>query len=217
MRLVLLGPPGAGKGTQAGRLAARLGVVAISTGDILRDHVARGTELGSLARGYMERGEYVPDDVMVAMVSERLQAPDAREGFILDGFPRTLPQARALEDALAREARSLTAVVDFQVPDEVAVKRLTGRFTCPACRRTYNASSKPPRAEGVCDACGATLTRRPDDEEATVRRRLDVYREETRPLERFYRERGLLREVDADGPEEQVTERTVAALADLGP
>jgi adenylate kinase len=215
VRIVLLGPPGAGKGTQATRLAERHGLVVIGTGDIFRDHVARGTPLGLEAKGYMDRGEYVPDAVAVKMVLERLEEPDAREGFILDGFPRTVPQARALEDALAASGRPLQCVLDFRIGDEVAVRRLTSRVTCPNCKRAYNLSFKPPRVEGICDVCGGELTLRSDDDEATIRRRLEVYRSETEPLELYFRERGLLRDIDAELPEEVVAERTIEAVSDL--
>lgn len=215
MRIVLLGPPGAGKGTQARRLAERYGVANISTGDILRDHVARGTDLGRLAKDFMDRGDYVPDDVMVRMVMERLQEPDARDGFILDGFPRTVPQAQALENALADIGRPLSAVLKFKIDDELAVKRLAGRWTCPACKRTYNMEFKPPRVDRLCDHDRTELVRRGDDDEVTVRRRLEVYRRETAPLEFFFWERGLLREVDAEGTEDEVTARTIEAIADL--
>jgi len=215
MRLVLLGPPGAGKGTQAAKLADRFGIPQISTGDILREHVQDSTRLGVRARTYMDRGEYVPDDLVVEMVMQRLQDPDAEKGFILDGFPRTVPQAQALDDALADAGRPLSAVLKFAIADEMAIRRLTARWTCPNCKRTYNLEFKPPAKEGICDACGHELERRSDDDELTVRRRIEVYRTQTEPLERFYRERGLLREVNAQAREDDVTERTLAVLADI--
>lgn len=212
MRLVLLGPPGAGKGTQATQLAERFGIPQISTGDILREHVQENTRLGVKARILMDRGEYVPDEVVVAMVMDRLAEPDAEKGFILDGFPRTVPQAMALESALATADRPLSAVLKFAIADEMAVRRLTARWTCPSCKRTYNLEFKPPAREGICDVCGHELERRADDDELTVRRRIEVYREQTAPLERFYRDRGLLREVDAQAREADVTERTIHEL-----
>ena len=212
MRLVLLGPPGAGKGTQATQLAERFGIPQISTGDILREHVQENTMLGVKARTLMDRGEYVPDEVVVEMVMDRLAGPDAEKGFILDGFPRTVPQALALESALAAADRPLSAVLKFAIADEMAVRRLTARWTCPSCKRTYNLEFKPPAQEGLCDACGHELERRADDDELTVRRRIEVYREQTAPLERFYRDRGLLREVDAQAREADVTERTINEL-----
>jgi len=215
VRLVLLGPPGAGKGTQAGRLAEKFTMATISTGDLLREHVENGTALGREARAFMDRGEYVTDDVVVRMVMRRLGDDDAQEGFILDGFPRTVPQAQALENALAAASRPLSAVLKYKIGDDMAVKRLANRLTCPNCKRTYNLAFKPPTNEGVCDACGHELVRRQDDDEVTVRRRLEVYREETEPLEFFYWERGLLREIDAEVPEDVVTERTLEEIADL--
>jgi len=215
MRIVLLGPPGAGKGTQARRLAERYGIANISTGDILRDAAAKGTELGLAAKDYMDRGEYVPDDMMVQLVMERLGRPDTRDGFILDGFPRTVPQAQALENALAEISRPLSCVLKFKIGDEMAVKRLAARWTCPSCKRTYNMEYKPPKLDKECDVCGAQLRRRDDDDEVTVRRRLDVYREDTEPLEFFFWERGLLREVDAEVREDVVTERTLEAISDI--
>ncbi len=215
MRLVLLGPPGAGKGTQAERLADKLHVVTISTGDLLREHVERGSALGLRARAFMDRGEYVSDDTVVQMVLERLQASDAQEGFILDGFPRTVPQAQALETALAEIDRPLSAVLKFKIGDEMAVRRLANRWTCPNCKRTYNEQFKRPKKDHVCDVCGHQLVRRKDDDEVTVRRRLQVYRDETAPLEFFFWERGLLREIDAEAPEEVVTDRTLDAISDI--
>jgi adenylate kinase len=215
MRVVLLGPPGAGKGTQAHRIADRFVLALIATGDIFRDNVENDTALGQEAKAYMEKGELVPDDVVVRMVLERLDEPDAKDGFILDGFPRTLPQAQALENALSELARPLSAVLKFMISDEVAVKRLAGRRSCRRCQRSYNVEFHPSRAEGVCDVCGGELVQRGDDTEDTVRKRLEVYHRSTEPLEFFFWERGLLRQVDADGTEDEVTERAVHAIADI--
>lgn len=215
VRLVLLGPPGAGKGTQAVHLASRFEIPHISTGDLLRDHVQRSTLLGVRARMFMDRGEYVPDDLVVRMVMERLDEPDAGKGFILDGFPRTVPQAQALETALAELGRPLDAVLKYKITDQVAIKRLSERLICPCCGRTYNTAFRPPKEDSRCDVDSCDLIRRTDDDEVTVRRRLGVYREETEPLELFYWERGLLREVDAQAPEELVAERTLDMLSDL--
>jgi adenylate kinase len=215
MRLVLLGPPGAGKGTQGLLLAERYGIPQISTGDILRDHVQRGTKLGIVARSFMDRGEYVPDDVVVSMVMDRLDEPDADDGFILDGFPRTVTQAEALERALAEADEPLTAVIKYSIGGDLAVRRILGRMTCTSCGRTYHAEFKPPVTEGVCDVCGGRLERRADDDELTVRRRLAVYRAQASPLEMFYVERDILYQVDADGPPDEVLERCVKILEDL--
>ena len=213
MRLVLLGPPGAGKGTQGQRLAERFDIPQISTGDTLRSHVQEGTMLGVRARAFMDRGEYVPDEVVVEMVMDRLQEDDAQKGFILDGFPRTARQALALEEALGQAGRPLDAVLKFTISDQMAVRRLLSRWTCPNCKRTFNAEFIPPAAQGICDTCGGHLERRADDDELTILRRLAVYRDQTEPLEAFYRERDLLLEIDAEAREELVGERTLSALA----
>jgi adenylate kinase len=215
MRIILLGPPGAGKGTQAKRLVDRYGLPWISTGDIFRDQIAKGTPLGLQAKEFVDRGEYVPDEITTTMVLERLEEPDAHEGFILDGFPRTVPQAQSLERALAAGGRPLDAVLNFKISDPVAVKRLTARLVCPNCKRSYNREFKPPRADGVCDVCGHDLKSRSDDDEATIMRRLEVYHRETKPLVLYFWERGLLRDIDSEAPEEVIADRTVEAVADL--
>lgn len=215
MRLVLLGPPGAGKGTQGVLLAERYGIPQISTGDILRDHVQRGTKLGIRARSYMDRGEYVPDDVVVSMVMDRLADPDADKGFILDGFPRTVAQAEALERALEDADEPLSAVLKYSVGGELAVRRLLGRYTCPNCGRTYHTEFKPPAEDELCDICGASLERRADDDELTVRRRIAVYREQASPLELFYVERDLLHQIDAEATPDEVVERTMRVLEEI--
>ncbi len=215
MRIVLFGPPGAGKGTQAHRLADRMDLALIATGDIFRANVANDTDLGREANSYMDKGELVPDDVVVRMVLDRLDEEDAHHGFILDGFPRTLPQAQALENELAERNRPLSAVLKFSVPDEVAVKRLAGRRTCRRCQRSYNVEFKPPRTDRVCDVCGGELYQRDDDHEDTVRHRLEVYHHDTEPLEFYFWERGLFRQVEAEGTEDEVTDRALEAISDL--
>jgi adenylate kinase len=215
VRIILLGPPGAGKGTQAKRLVDRYGLPWISTGDIFRDQIAKGTPLGLQAKEFVDRGEYVPDEITTKMVLERLEEPDVHEGFILDGFPRTVPQAQSLERALAAGGRPLDAVLNFKISDQVAVKRLTARLVCPNCKRSYNREFKPPRVENVCDVCGHELKGRSDDDEATIMRRLEVYHRETKPLVLYFWERGLLRDIDSEAPEEVIADRTIEAVADL--
>src|SRR3972149_6370970 len=198
MRIILPGPPGAGKGTQAGRLAERYGLAVVATGDTFREHIAAKTPLGLRAKGFVDLGEYVPDDITTEMVIERLQRPDAREGFILDGYPRTVPQAQSLEGALAAHGHPLSAVLNFKISDAMAVKRLMARLVCPNCKRSYNVEFQPPPLEGVCDVCGHGLVNRSDDDEATILRRLDVYHRATKPLGLSFWERGLRRDIDAE-------------------
>ncbi len=214
--MILLGPPGAGKGTQAERLRTDFGLAHISTGDMLREQVAAGSDLGVRAKSYMDRGELVPDRVIVDMITERIAQDDARGGFILDGFPRTVPQADALAEALAGEARELTAAVLIDVPDDEVVRRLAGRRVCvknPG--HIYHVEFDPPKHDGVCDQDGARLVQRDDDREDTVRRRLEVYHTQTAPLIDYYEQRGLLRRFDGRPPVEEVSDRVRATLAAL--
>jgi len=204
VRLVFLGPPGAGKGTQARELARAHGVPQVATGDMLREAVSAGTPLGLAARSFMDRGALVPDDVIVGLIAERLGKPDAKQGFVLDGFPRTIPQAEALDRLLRELGVTLDRVVYFDVPEAELLRRLTGRRVCPACGATYHVVSAPPRREGVCDRCGAGLVQRSDDSEATVRHRLKVYADQTAPLLDYYRGRGLLATVGGEGTIEAV-------------
>ena len=215
MRIILLGPPGAGKGTQARRLSERYALAVIATGDIFREHIANETALGLAAKEYVDRGDYVPDDVTTEMILDRIEQSDAREGFILDGYPRTVPQAQDLETRLAEFGRPLSAVLNFKISDAMAVKRLMARLVCPNCKRSYNLEFKPPRVSGICDVCGHELTNRVDDDEATILRRLDVYHRQTKPLVLYFWERGLLRDIDAEAKEEVVADRTIEAIADL--
>jgi adenylate kinase len=214
VRVILLGPPGAGKGTQATGIAERFAIPHISTGDILRANVRDDTPLGREAKRYMDAGELVPDEVIIGMVGDRLAQPDADAGFLFDGFPRTVPQAEALETLLAERETPLDVVLRLSVPQDEVVRRLTGRRTCSGCDRIYHLVFDPPAAPGVCDACGGELVQRDDDTEAVVLNRLEVYRSQTEPLEHYYWERGLLRDVDAVGTPEEVGEHARQVLAE---
>ncbi|ETK33154.1 adenylate kinase [Microbispora corallina] len=212
MRVVLVGPPGAGKGTQAQFIASHLSIPKISTGDIFRANVSGGTELGKLAKEYMDRGDLVPDEVTVAMVRDRLSEDDAQEGFLLDGFPRNVPQAEVLKKMLAEFGISLDVVLNLVVDDDEVVRRLAGRRTCRSCGKVWHELFDPPAVAGVCDACGGELFQRDDDREETIRHRLEVYQEQTAPLISFYADEGILQGVDATGPVEEVTQRAMSAL-----
>jgi adenylate kinase len=207
VRIAFLGPPGAGKGTQARELARAWSVPHIATGDMLREAVAAGTALGREAKAYMDRGALVPDDVIIAMIAERLRDADARSGFLLDGFPRTIPQAEGLERLLKDIGQPLERVIYFDVAEPELVRRLTGRRVCRGCGHSFHVVSNPPRREGVCDACGGELYQRVDDSESTVRNRLSVYRTQTAPLLEWYAARGLLVTVEGEGPIADVARR----------
>lgn len=217
MRLVLLGPPGAGKGTQAQWLVKRYGIPQLSTGDMLREAVARGTEVGRQAKAVMERGELVSDAIINAIVAERIDQPDCAAGFVLDGFPRTIAQAQALDSMLAARGQKLDAVIEIRVELEALVERIAGRFACAKCGAGYHDRFKRPKVEGVCDVCGGTeFTRRKDDNAEAVRTRLQAYEAQTAPLLPYYRERGLLRTVDGMLPIEAVTAAIGRVLAEIG-
>ncbi|MEW8976852.1 MAG: adenylate kinase [Symbiobacterium sp.] len=205
MHIILMGPPGAGKGTQAARLAEQEVIPHISTGDIFRANMQQGTPLGKLAKEYVDAGKYVPDDVTNAMVKERLAQPDCVKGFILDGYPRTPDQARALEGMLADLGLTLDAVINIAVPDELLVDRAVGRRVCRSCGATYHVKYNPPSREGVCDRCGGELYQRSDDQAEKVAVRLSLYHNQTAPLLQFYAEQGLVRTVNGDQPMEKVT------------
>ncbi|RKX58996.1 MAG: adenylate kinase [Thermodesulfobacteriota bacterium] len=212
MNIIFLGPPGAGKGTQAKVLVEKYVIPQISTGDMLREHVAKGTELGLKAKEYMEKGQLVPDEIILGMVKERLSQDDAQKGFILDGFPRTVAQAEALDKILDEMGRKIEYVLALIVPDEELVTRLTGRRTCKNCGMMYHIKFKPPKVEGKCDACGGELYQRPDDNEETVRNRLKVYHEQTAPLIEYYRKKGVLFEVDGNKSIEEITQQLINIL-----
>ncbi len=197
MNLILLGPPGAGKGTQAKRLQESLGIPQLSTGDMLRALASQGSELGLKAKGFMDAGQLVSDDVMIDMIAERIDETDCGKGFILDGFPRTVAQAEALDEMLGRLKRKLDRVIEMTVDDEALVERITGRFACARCGAGYHDVFQRPRKDGVCDACGHTeFVRRADDTAETVRARLEAYHAQTAPLLPYYRKRGVLSSVD---------------------
>ncbi|NQV45303.1 MAG: adenylate kinase, partial [Rhodospirillales bacterium] len=194
MNLVLLGPPGAGKGTQAKRLADDYGIVQLSTGDMLRAEVDSGSDLGAEAKGVMEAGGLVPDNVIIAMISRRIDQDDCAKGFILDGFPRTVPQAQSLEEMLSDKELSIDHVIAIEVDQEAMVTRVTGRFTCADCGAGYHDDFQPTKVDGVCDSCsGTTFTRRADDNEETIRNRFSAYEEQTAPIIAFYRDKGALK------------------------
>lgn len=205
MNLMLLGPPGAGKGTQAVRVAAAFGIVHLSSGDILRAERKAKTALGQKTQGYMDRGALVPDDLILAMMMDHIHRPEAANGFLLDGFPRTVVQAEGLDERLKTAGRRMDAVVNIAVSDEEVARRLTGRWSCPTDGRVYHEVFSPPRRAGVCDHCGTALARRKDDEPAVVQQRLKTYHDETEPLIEYYRRNGLLRSVDGAGEVDVVT------------
>lgn len=212
MQIVIFGPPGAGKGTQAKFIAESYRIPHISTGDILRENVREGTALGKRAKEFMDRGALVPDELLVDIIRDRLQKPDTREGFLLDGFPRTIAQAEALEPILDGAGRKLDAVVNVDVGADELIRRLSGRRTCRACQATYHAASNPPKAAGVCDRCGGELYQRADDTEAAIANRIGVYRAQTQPLIDYYRSRRLLLDVDGEREIDEVRKDILAAL-----
>lgn len=213
MNLIFLGPPGSGKGTQAVRLAEAKDVKHLSTGDLLREAVKNGTELGKQAEGYMSRGELVPDSLIIGLIEEKLASGELSNGFILDGFPRTVPQAESLKEMLDKNDITLDKAILFAVEDEEIVKRLSGRWFCPKCNAGYNYPMAVPKVEGKCDNDGADLQRRPDDEEAVVRNRLEVYKKQTQPIEDFYRNEGILTEIAAAKSPDEVFAELAGAVS----
>ncbi len=196
MKIIMLGAPGAGKGTQAKMIAEKYGIPHISTGDIFRANIKNGTELGMKAKSFMDKGELVPDELTVSMLLDRVGKPDCKDGYVLDGFPRTIPQAEELDKALSGRNEEIDFAVDVDVPDENIVKRMSGRRACLKCGATYHMEHIPPRKEGVCDSCGSELVLRDDDKAETVQKRLQVYHEQTQPLIEFYTRKGILKTVD---------------------
>ncbi len=214
--LILLGPPGAGKGTQAGRIVAEYGIPHISTGDILRGAVKAQTQMGLEAKKYMDAGELVPDSVVIGIVKDRLQEPDTAKGFLMDGFPRTIPQAEALDEALESLGRAVTKTLVLLVDEDLLIRRLTGRRICRSCQTPFHVLFTPPKVEGVCDVCAGELYQRDDDTEATVRNRLEVYETQTEPLIEYYDRMGLVARIDGAQAPEATYEDIRTALGPAG-
>jgi adenylate kinase len=212
MNVIMLGPPGAGKGTQAAMLAERLGITHVASGDLFREALKAETELGLMAKRYMDRGELVPDEVTIAMIRERLLGADCEKGIVFDGFPRTIEQAKALEELLGEQKTGVDATLFIKASEEELVRRLSSRWTCRNCEAIYNVISNPPKEEGKCDACGGELYQRSDDAPETVRKRIRVYWEQTSPLIDYYRDEGLLITVESEGGIERVQEKILEAL-----
>ena len=204
MKIIMLGAPGAGKGTQAKKIAEKYGVPHISTGDIFRANIKEGTELGKKAKTYMDQGLLVPDELVVELVADRIQQDDCTKGFVLDGFPRTIPQAEALTEALTKLGTAMDYAIDVDVPDENIINRMSGRRACLDCGATYHIVTIPTKVEGICDKCGSKVVLRDDDKPETVQKRLEVYHEQTQPLIEYYKNQGILRTVDGTQPMETV-------------
>lgn len=214
MKIIMLGAPGAGKGTQAKKIAAKYGIPHISTGDIFRANIKNGTELGKKAKTYMDQGLLVPDDLVVDLVVDRVNQDDCAKGYVLDGFPRTIPQAEALDKALAAMDQKMDYAIDVEVPDENIVKRMGGRRACVGCGATYHLEYAPTKSEGICDACGKELILRDDDKPETVQKRLDVYHEQTQPLIDYYANAGILKTVDGTVDINDVFQAIVSILGE---
>ena len=214
MKIIMLGAPGAGKGTQAKRIAEKYGIPHISTGDIFRANIKNQTELGRKAKSYMDQGALVPDELTLELIMDRFTNDDCKNGYVLDGFPRTIPQAEALTKALADKQDAVDYAINVDVPDEAIVSRMSGRRACLACGGTYHIKFNPTKVEGICDACGGELVLRNDDKPETVQKRLDVYHEQTQPLIDYYQTQNILKEVDGTLPMEDVFQEIIAILED---
>ena len=214
MKIIMLGAPGAGKGTQAKKIAEKYGIPHISTGDIFRANIKNQTELGKKAKGYMDQGMLVPDELTLELIMDRFTNDDCKNGYVLDGFPRTIPQAEALTKALADKNDAVDYAINVDVPDEAIVTRMSGRRACLACGGTYHIKFNPTKVEGICDACGGELVLRADDKPETVQKRLDVYHEQTQPLIDYYQTQNILKEVDGTLPLEDVFGAIIAILED---
>jgi adenylate kinase len=212
MIFALFGPPGSGKGTQAKTLVTKLGIPQLSTGDMLREAIKQGAPLGIQAKGFMDKGQLVPDSLMVGLIQNRIQAKDCTKGFMLDGFPRTVAQAEALDTMLAAQKLTLENVVSFIVDKGELIDRLSGRLVCSQCGTSYHETTKPPAKPGICDVCGGTVIKRDDDKPAVVKTRLETFLASTKPVEEFYRTKGRLKEVDAEGSEKEVFQRILNAI-----
>lgn len=214
MKIIMLGAPGAGKGTQAKQIAAKYQIPHISTGDIFRANIKNGTELGKKAKEYMDQGLLVPDELTCDLVADRISQDDCKNGFVLDGFPRTIPQAEALDNVLSKMGEAMDYAIDIDVEDESIIRRMSGRRACLNCGATYHVVTIPPKKEGICDACGSALVLRDDDQPETVKKRLDVYHEQTQPLIDYYKGKGILKSVNGMDPMETVFANIVKILGE---
>ena len=214
MKIIMLGAPGAGKGTQAKKIAAKYAIPHISTGDIFRANIKNNTELGQKAKTYMDKGELVPDELVVDLIMDRFKEADCANGYVLDGFPRTIPQAEALDKALSANGESVDYAVNVEVPDENIINRMSGRRACVGCGATYHIQFNPTKVEGICDACGEKLILRDDDKPETVKNRLSVYHEQTQPLIEYYDKQGILKSVDGTKPMDEVFSAIVGILGE---
>lgn len=216
MRLLFLGPPGSGKGTQSSLIREELNIPQLSTGDMLRQAVAAGSELGRKAKEYMDQGSLVPDDIIIGLMKVRTTQSDCKSGYILDGFPRTVPQAVALDEMLKSIGSKLDAVCEIMVPDEELLRRLAGRWLCKKCGASYQTQSRPPKVQGLCDVCGGQLYQRVDDTPETIKKRLEIYRQETLPLVAYYQKQGILKTIDGTGSLDEISNRLRTIIQKVG-